>query len=600
MRVLHIIGDSRFGGIGWILLGLGRLAKAEGWQVDVLTTNPTLQQTLQRHGMGVVDLDVIRREIRPAWDFSGMLRLRDFLQSESYGIVHTHTSKAGFVGRLAAHLAGVPVIIHTAHGFAFHELSPRSVRLFYSTLERMASRWCDRIVSVSEFHCRWALELGICRSQNIIAIPNGIAAVSSSTAFAPAKIRRQLGAQPDDLLILSTARLAADKGIECLVKAAGLLPPIGRRYHVIVAGDGPERARLESLTSDLGLAGRVTFLGFREDVPELLAACDLVVLPSLREGLSIALLEAMAAGKPIVASDIGSNRELASQTEMARLVPPADPKALAEAIRDLSRNPELMAHLAKGARALFESRYTEDRMLDGYRRLYLELVQRKLPAHVVPAARNDSPPADIRGANHRDLAGIVRIHQKAFRHFFLTRLGDEFLSRYYRMVLDYHAGIVLVMEGRRGLEGFVCGFLNPAEFYRSMWRNKREFVLPALSALVRNPALAAGILNGIQRIQSSASQSQAQSCELASIAVAPESSGYGLGKTLVQAFLARSWSMNAQCVYLTTDADANDHANTLYREAGFERSRRFLQRRGRWMNEYVVHRTTDECQEILS
>jgi ribosomal protein S18 acetylase RimI-like enzyme len=107
-------------------------------------------------------------------------------------------------------------------------------------------------------------------------------------------------------------------------------------------------------------------------------------------------------------------------------------------------------------------------------------------------------------------------------------------------------------------------------------------------------------LYGVRRIQTSASQSHQRSSELSSIAVAPEASGNGLGKTLVQAFLEQSWSMDAQCVYLTTDADCNEHANALYRDAGFRHARRFLQRKGRWMNEYVIHReANDECQVVI-
>ena len=157
MKMLHVVGDSRFGGVAWIILGLGRVLQAEGWRVDVLTVDPIFQAEVLRQGLGLVDLDVIRREIRPLWDLGGLVRLRNFLRRANYRIVHTHTSKGGFVGRLAARLAGVPVIVHTAHGFAFHETSPRSTRLFYSALERLASRWCDRIVCVSEFHHRWAL-----------------------------------------------------------------------------------------------------------------------------------------------------------------------------------------------------------------------------------------------------------------------------------------------------------------------------------------------------------------------------------------------------------------------------------------------------------
>lgn len=602
VRVLHVIGESRFGGIAKIILGLGRVASEEGWQVDVLTTDPTVQRALSEAGLGVIGLDVIRREIRPAWDLAGMVRLHRFLRRERYQVVHTHTSKGGFVGRMAATLARVPVIIHTVHGFAFHETSPRSTRFFYTALERLASRWCDRIVSVSEFHRDWALELGICDAQDILAIPNGIATLRPGDPSAARELRRQLGLRHEDILVLTMSRLADDKGINYLIEAAALLPQGERRYRVAIAGDGPVRDRLAQLVQDRGLSGVVTLLGFRRDISELLAACDVVALPSLREGLSIALLEAMAARKPIVATSIGSHRELASQGDIARLVHPADPKALAEGIQRLTADPSLMAHLAAGAQALFTRRYTEDRMLEAYRHLYLDLLARKTST-AAPAHRPGH--TIVRRAGAADLPGIVAIHQKAFSHFFLTRLGAQFLRLYYELVLNYRAGIVLVSEGAGVLDGFVCGFVDPAEFYRLMWRNKRLFALPALSGLIRHPSLAAKILYGVRRIQTSATQGPPRSSELSSIAVAPHASGNGLGKTLVQAFLAQSWSMDAQCVYLTTDADGNEQANALYRAVGFQHVNRFLQRKGRWMNEYVFHRemretTEEDCCEALS
>jgi ribosomal protein S18 acetylase RimI-like enzyme len=183
----------------------------------------------------------------------------------------------------------------------------------------------------------------------------------------------------------------------------------------------------------------------------------------------------------------------------------------------------------------------------------------------------------------------VRIHQKAFSQFFLTRLGGEFLQNYYALVLNYRAGIVLVSEGPDVLAGFACGFVDPAEFYQLMWRSRRIFALPVLTALFRHPSLAARVLYGVHRIQTPASELPARSCELSSIAVAPEMSGNGMGKTLMRAFLAQARSMDAQCVYLTTDADGNDAANAFYRDVGFQHARRFLQRKGRWMNEYVIN-----------
>jgi len=155
---------------------------------------------------------------------------------------------------------------------------------------------------------------------------------------------------------------------------------------------------------------------------------------------------------------------------------------------------------------------------------------------------------------------------------------------------SFHAQAFLVSERHGVLNGFVCGFADPAEFYRSMWRNRLIFALPAVGALLRHPSLGANMVNAVRRIQTTATQGPPLACELSSIAVAPEAAGKGLGKSLLRAFLARSWAQRAQCVYLTTDAEGNEGANELYREVGFQHSRRFLQQKGRWMNEYVFHR----------
>jgi len=380
VRLLHVVGNSRFGGAAPIILGLADLARAEGWQVDILTTDPLFQDAVKQRGLGLVNLDVIRREIRPLWDVAGLVRLRNFLRREPYQIVHTHTSKGGFVGRLAARLADVPVIVHTVHGFAFHERSPIFVRLFYSKLERMAARWCDRIVSVSEFHRRVALDLRICHSRQIVAIPNGVAEIGRNTEISPEELRRRLGAQEGELLILSMARLAEDKGLEYLIEAAALLKRTALRFRVLIAGEGPVRSHLEQLARNLNVTDRVIFLGFREDVGDLLAAADLIVLPSLREGLSLALLEAMAAGKPIIAASIGSHLEVASHSDVARLVPPADAQALSRAILQVAGDPALIIRLGMNARSLVQHRYTIERMLSSYRQLYLELLHMKCSA----------------------------------------------------------------------------------------------------------------------------------------------------------------------------------------------------------------------------
>ena len=207
-------------------------------------------------------------------------------------------------------------------------------------------------------------------------------------------------------------------------------------------------------------------------------------------------------------------------------------------------------------------------------------------AHV--SGTEKMPARKIRRATPEDLGDIVRIHEKAFRQFFLSKMGSEFLFRYYELVLRYERGIILVGESAGKIGGFACGFVDPAEFYRLMRRCSHIFALPATRAVVRHPALLIGIARGIQRIREGASQRATLACELSSIAVAPEAGRGGLGVTLTHAFLSQAWSMNAEHVRLFTDADSNEAANAFYRKVGFREHRRFLQRKGRWMNEYVI------------
>jgi glycosyltransferase involved in cell wall biosynthesis len=378
MKILHIVGDSKFGGGSVVVLRLAQKTKEFGWHVDVLTTDITFKKVLKENDIGVIDLDVIWRDINPPKDLWGVYRLYKFLKNSDYTIVHTHTSKGGFIGRLAAYTAKIPIIIHTVHGFAFHEQSSWFEIKIFSSLEKLASKWCDKIVTVSEFHRKWALELGIGNEEKVVAIPNGI----SEERVKPKKLKNEIQKELDlegKKVLLFTGRLAPQKGLEYLFKAVPFLTSkIKEPFVVIVVGEGPLRNYLEDLVRKLGIEQYIKFLGFRNDIGDLLNVSDIVILPSLWEGLSIALLEAMAAGKPIVTTTIGSNLEVVRDGESAILVPPKNPELLASAIIKLIENPELANKLATNAKYRYGKYYTENQMLEKYMDLYLCLYDAKV------------------------------------------------------------------------------------------------------------------------------------------------------------------------------------------------------------------------------
>ena len=378
MRILHIVGDSKFGGGAKIILALADATIKRGWKVGLLATDPTLGIMMKDLGGEVFPVDLIRRETKPVWDIMGLVKLIYFLKRNPWTIVHTHTSKAGFVGRIAARLAGVPCIMHTVHGFAFHEESSYLALSVYAKLERLAALACDRIITVSNFHCEWGQKLEIASANKMIAIPNGIPKEQVKALRSREDVRASLGLRKDDLCILSAGRLAPQKGLEYLIQAAReivLHSAVPARF--VLAGEGELKDRLISMTREYNVEDVFQFLGFRQDIGDLLGAADIVLLPSLREGLSIALLEAMAASKTIVATAIGSNREVIEHEKEGLLVPPKSCQKIADAVLHLASDPKIRKSFAEAANKKYVNQYTEEKMTQSYINEYLLLAQQK-------------------------------------------------------------------------------------------------------------------------------------------------------------------------------------------------------------------------------
>ena len=323
--------------------------------------------------MRLVSLPKLVRELNPLADLSAFVSLIRIIRRERPRIVHTHTSKAGILGRWAAWLCRVPVIVHTPHGHVFWGyFKPWQTRLFI-LLERWTARITTMIVALTPQERADHLRFRIAPEEKFTVIHSG---VDLGPFFAPhldgAKVRAKLGISPDTTVIATAGRLTAIKGQATLIRAVAEILRQREKIVLLILGEGELRSDLEALSTDLGVAEAVRFLGWRPDVAAVMAACDIFCLPSLNEGMGKVLVEAMALGKPIIASAVGGIPDLVVPGETGILVQPADGNALAKAILTLCADPAMMRKMgAQGKRKA--PGYSAEIMLNKIDHLYTKL-----------------------------------------------------------------------------------------------------------------------------------------------------------------------------------------------------------------------------------
>lgn len=368
MKALQVLGGGAWGGGSVVVLAITRAMIARGDEVWVATLDDETIRHFEAAGAKAVRPPLWLRPINPL-DVVPFFYLWWMCLRHRFDFVATHTSKGGFLGRLAARLAGVPHIVHHVHGFAFHQFTNPAVLRVYALLERLAGRCADLLITVGEQHRQTAIELGIKRADAIRTVLNGID-IDKFRGIARAEARRSFGFADGDLIIGSAGRLAPQKGFLYAIRAMKTVAERFPQARLVIAGEGPLEAELRAEAEALGVTENVVFLGFRRDVAAFLAAMDIFVHPSLWEGLSISLMEAMAAERPIVASDIWGNREMIRHGANGLLVEPANPPALAEALCSVLGSAEFAAQLATQARRTAEADFTEPRMVEENLRAY--------------------------------------------------------------------------------------------------------------------------------------------------------------------------------------------------------------------------------------
>lgn len=379
IKVLQVIGGSEFGGAVWIILGYIQMLQEHGFEVLVNTSTQAVADVFRNAGCEIIPIHQMRRQINPVLDAVSIRKLARICRDRDIEIVHTHTSKGGFLGRAAARIAGVPIVIHTAHGFAFHENSSGAAIRTYAGIERMAAHWCDRITTVSDFHRDWALRLKIAPADKIVTVHNGIAPERLELTRDRSDARKELGCDENNILLGVVGRLAAQKGLESMLEVMPKIISERPETRLVIVGEGPVEGKLKNQCKRLGLCNYVVFTGFRSDIGDMLNACDIVLSPSLREGLSVSIMEAMAMGKPLVVTDISSNRELIEDGVSGLVVAPDSPEAIAAAIEIFIADSELSISMGNSAKKRFEANFTETIMKKKLWDLYENLIENRLP-----------------------------------------------------------------------------------------------------------------------------------------------------------------------------------------------------------------------------
>ena len=369
MRICHVMtADLWAGAEVQVATTVSHLARRDDLMLTaVLFNHGRLEDELRRLGIDVTVIDETRHNA-----FQILRSLTELFRHRQIDLVHTHRYKDTVLGMIAARLAGVPHAIRTMHGLREPMIGWDHWKFrAYETLDKAVMHRCaDRVIAVSNRMAATLIGSGY-RPSLVTTIHNGIDVQNVTTTRSRHDIRHELELDEATVVIGTAGRLSAVKGQSTFLRAARLILDQEPGARFVIAGGGPLEDELMALAFELGIAPACRFLGARHDVHDVIGAMDVFALPSLNEGLPMAVLEAMALGKPVVASDVGGLPEVVRHRDTGLLVPPGDERALATACLELARNPEWAARLGRHAQRAVDERFSHHRngqaLVDVYR-----------------------------------------------------------------------------------------------------------------------------------------------------------------------------------------------------------------------------------------
>ena len=327
----------------------------------------------------IVRIDELGREISPLRDLMATIKLARLIRRERPDILHTHTAKAGTVGRAAALLAGrkaPPIVVHTFHGHVLRGYFGPLSSWFFRLLERWLAKSTTALIAVSPQVRDDLVALGVAPAERFVVIRLGIELRERVAGEQNGRVdsRRYLGIEADRFAVGWIGRMTAVKRTDDVLVAFKRLRDEGVDAVLCMVGDGPDRAQLEQRAHDLGIVRETLFVGYQEDVAPFYAAFDALILPSSNEGTPVSAIEALAAGRPVVATRVGGVPDVVVEGEDGFLVEPGATDDLADRLGRLARDPELRERMGQAGRERVLPRYAVDRLVDDVDRLYRSLL----------------------------------------------------------------------------------------------------------------------------------------------------------------------------------------------------------------------------------
>lgn len=362
IKIVQVTHDLALGGLQRVIVNICRTIDRNRFDLYVLCLRDT---GCFKNEIADLGIPVTLIEQKKGTDYFSFFKVKSFLQQVQPDVIHTHNTQPFIDGTIASILTGKKIrIIHTDHARNFPD------KLRYMLAERVCSWFSFKVVGVSEHTSQNLVKYEKISPKKIQTIPNGIDPKPLRIKINKEKKRNELGLSPDSPVLGVAVRLSEQKGISFLLKAMPAILSFCPKLILVIAGDGPLKEQLEKETIQLGIDKNVRFLGLRLDTIDLLKIFDIYVLPSLWEGLPMVILEAMGAGCPIIATDVGGLRQAIENKKHGLLIQPSDPKAIESAVISLLENSALKDSLAKGALDRFFEKYDAKVMTQQYESLY--------------------------------------------------------------------------------------------------------------------------------------------------------------------------------------------------------------------------------------